>query len=71
VILALPAEGGSMINRWYCRVGSRTIQHTRTPVSELLAPSPHHLRRHDLRTRHFHYTAMNARRARTIPLCCL
>jgi hypothetical protein len=34
-------------------VWSRIIQHTRTAVSELLAPSPHHLRRHDVRTIHF------------------
>jgi hypothetical protein len=29
-------------------VGSHIIQHTRTAVSELLAQSPHHLRRHDI-----------------------
>jgi hypothetical protein len=46
VVQALPTEG----DRCCCRVGSRIIQHTRTPVSELLAPSPHHLRRHDVRT---------------------
>jgi hypothetical protein len=51
--------------------GSRIIQHTRTPVSELLTPSPHHLRRHDVRTIHLHSTAMDACRARTIPLSCL
>jgi hypothetical protein len=50
VVQAWPTEGGNMFDRCCCRVGSRTIQHTRTPVSELLAPSPHHLRRHDVRT---------------------
>jgi hypothetical protein len=54
VAQALPTEGGNMVDRCCCRVGSRIIQHTRTPVSELLAPSPHHLHRHDVRTIHLH-----------------
>jgi hypothetical protein len=33
VVQALPTEGGNMINRCFCRVGSRIIQHTRTPAS--------------------------------------
>jgi hypothetical protein len=40
---------GGVVDRCCCRMGSRIIQHTRTPVSELLAPSPHHLPRHDVR----------------------
>jgi hypothetical protein len=52
-------------------VGSRIIQHTRTPVSEPLAPLPHHLRRHDIRTMHLHWKGMDAMRARTITLSCL
>jgi hypothetical protein len=35
-------------------VGSRFVQHTRTLVLELLAPSRHHLRPHDIRTMHLH-----------------
>jgi hypothetical protein len=54
VVQALPTEGGNMVDRCCYHVGSRIIQHTRTPVSELLAPSPHHLRRHDVRTIHLH-----------------
>jgi hypothetical protein len=50
VVQALPTEGGNMVDRCCCRVGSRIIQHTRTPVSELLAPSPHHLHRRDFRS---------------------
>jgi hypothetical protein len=46
--------GGNMVDHCCCRVGSRIIQHTRTPVSELLAPSLHHLRWHDVRTIHLH-----------------
>jgi hypothetical protein len=42
VVQALPTEGGNMVDRCYCCVGSRIIQHIRTPVSELLATSPHH-----------------------------
>jgi hypothetical protein len=38
VVQALSTEGGSMVDR--CRVGSHIVQHTSTPVSELLAPSP-------------------------------
>jgi hypothetical protein len=52
-------------------VESCIIQHTLTPVSELPAPLPHHLRRHDVRTIHIHLTAMDACRARTIPRSCL
>jgi hypothetical protein len=44
VVQALPTEGGNMVDRSCCRVGSRIIQHTRTNVSELLALSPHHTR---------------------------
>jgi hypothetical protein len=44
VVQALPTEDVNMVDRCCCRVGSRIIQHTRTPVSELLAPSPHHMR---------------------------
>jgi hypothetical protein len=51
---ALPTEGGNMVNCCCCRVGSRIVQHTRTPVSELLAPSPHHLCQHDVRIIHLH-----------------
>jgi hypothetical protein len=54
VIQALPTEGGNMVNCCCCRVGSHIIQDTRTPVSELLAPSPHYLRRHDVRTIHLY-----------------
>jgi hypothetical protein len=54
VVQALPTEGDSVVDRCCCRVGSRIIQHTRTPVSELLPPSPYHLRRHDVRTIHVH-----------------
>jgi hypothetical protein len=54
VVQALPTEGGNMVDLCCCRVGSRIIQHTRTPVSELLAPSPHHLRRHDVKATHLH-----------------
>jgi hypothetical protein len=54
VVQALPTAGGKMLDRRCCHVGSRIIQHTRTPVSELLASSPHHLRRHDVRTIHLH-----------------
>jgi hypothetical protein len=54
VVQALPTEGDNMVDRCCCRVGSRIIQHTRTTVSELLALSPHHLRRHDVRTIHLH-----------------
>jgi hypothetical protein len=43
-----------MVERCCCRVVSRIIQHTRTSVSELLAPSPHYLRRHDARNIHLH-----------------
>jgi hypothetical protein len=43
VVQAFPTEGGNMVDRCCCRVGSRIIQHTRTTVSELSAPSPHHL----------------------------
>jgi hypothetical protein len=42
-----------MVDRCCCRVGSHIIQHTCT-VSELLALSPHHLCRHDVRTIHLH-----------------
>jgi hypothetical protein len=71
MVQVLPTEGGNMVDRCCCRVGSRIIQHTRTPVSELLAPSPHHLRGHDIRTIHLQETAMDACRARTIQLSCL
>jgi hypothetical protein len=54
IVQALSTEGGNMVERCCCRVVSRIIQHTRTPVSELLAPSPHHLRRHDARSIHLH-----------------
>jgi hypothetical protein len=54
VVQALPTEGCNMVDTWCCRVGSRIIQHTHIPVSELLAPSPHHLHRHDVRTLHLH-----------------
>jgi hypothetical protein len=49
VVQALPTEGGNMVDRFCCHVGSRIIQHTRT-----LAPSPHHLCRHDVRIIHLH-----------------
>jgi hypothetical protein len=52
VAQTLPTEGGNMVDRCCCRVGSRIIQHTR--MLALLAPSPHHLRRHDVRTIHLH-----------------
>jgi hypothetical protein len=45
---------GGVVDSCCCHVGSRIIQHTRAPVSELLAPSPHHLRRHDVKTMHLH-----------------
>jgi hypothetical protein len=54
VVQALPTESGNMVGRYCCRVGSRIIQNTRTPALELLAQSPHYLRRHDVRTIHFH-----------------
>jgi hypothetical protein len=44
VVQALSTEGGNMVDRCCCLVGSRIIEHTHAPVSELLAPSPHHLR---------------------------
>jgi hypothetical protein len=44
VVQALPTEGGNMIDCCCCHVGSCIIQHTHTLVSELLAPSLHHLR---------------------------
>jgi hypothetical protein len=50
VVQVLPTEGGNMVDHCCCRVGSHIIQHTRTPVLELLAPSPHHMHRHDVRT---------------------
>jgi hypothetical protein len=43
-----------MVDRCCCRVWSRIIQHTHTPVSELLATSPHHSRQDDVRTIHLH-----------------
>jgi hypothetical protein len=43
VVQALPTEGSNMVDTCCCRLGSHIIQHTRTSVSELLAPSPHHL----------------------------
>jgi hypothetical protein len=54
VVQALPTEGGNIVDRCYCRVVSRIIEHTRTPVSELRTPSPHRLCRHDVRTIHLH-----------------
>jgi hypothetical protein len=54
VVQANTTEGGTTFDGCCCRVGPRIIQHTRTPVSELLAPSPHHLHRHDVRTMHPH-----------------
>jgi hypothetical protein len=54
VAQALPTEGDNMADRCCCRVGCRIFQHTRTSVSELRAPSPHPLRRHDVRTIHLH-----------------
>jgi hypothetical protein len=53
-VQVLPTEGSNVVECCCCRVGSRIIQHTRTPISELLAPSPHHLLRHDIRTIHLH-----------------
>jgi hypothetical protein len=44
VVQAFPTTGGNMTDRCCCCVGSRIIDHTHMPVSELLAPSPHHLR---------------------------
>jgi hypothetical protein len=43
-----------MVYHCCCCVGPRIIQHTHTPVSELLAPLPQHLRRHGVRTLHLH-----------------
>jgi hypothetical protein len=50
VVQAIPTEDDNMVGRSCYRVGSRIIQHTRAPVLELLAPSPHHLYRHGVRT---------------------
>jgi hypothetical protein len=50
VVQALSTAGGNMVDRSCCRVESSISQHPHTPVSELLAPPPHPLRRHDVRT---------------------
>jgi hypothetical protein len=54
VVQKLPTEDGNMVDRCCCTVGSRIIQHTSKPVSELPTPSPHHFRRHDVRIIHLH-----------------
>jgi hypothetical protein len=54
VAQALRTEGSNVVDRCCYHVGSRIIQYTPTTVSELLAPSQHHLRRHDVRTIRLH-----------------